>query len=53
MATLLARMNALLQLVKIEGLSVPEAALRTGSSESAVKVNIHRAVKLLWGAIGS
>jgi RNA polymerase sigma-70 factor (ECF subfamily) len=53
MATLPARMNALLQLVKIEGLSVREAALRTNSSESAVKVNIHRAVKLLRGVIGS
>lgn len=37
MATLPARMNALLQLVKIEGLSVREAALQTNSSESAVK----------------
>lgn len=53
MATLPARMNALLQLVKIEGLSVREAALQTNSSESAVKVNIHRAVKLLKRVIGS
>lgn len=52
MATLPARMNALLQLVKIEGLSVREAALQTNSSESAVKVCVHRAVKLLKGVIG-
>ncbi len=53
MATLPARMNALLQLVKIEGLSVREAALQTNSSESAVKVNVHRAIKLLKGVIAS
>ena len=53
MAKLPARMTALLQLVKIEGLSVREAALQTNSSESAVKVSIHRAVKLLKGVIAS
>jgi RNA polymerase sigma-70 factor (ECF subfamily) len=53
MAKLPARMNALLQLVKIEGFSVREAALQTNSSESAVKVNVHRAIKLLKGVIGS
>lgn len=34
-------------LVKIEGLSIAEAARRSGQSESAVKVNIHRGLKRL------
>jgi RNA polymerase sigma-70 factor, ECF subfamily len=33
--------------VKIEGLSIAEAALKTGQSESSVKVNIHRGLKAL------
>ncbi len=36
-----------LQLVKIDGLSITEAAQRTGQSESLVKVNIHRACQKL------
>ena len=32
---------------KLEGLSVAEAALRAGVSESAVKVNVHRGLKRL------
>lgn len=32
---------------RIEGLSVAEAALRTGMSESAVKVSVHRGLKRL------
>ena len=34
-------------LVKLEGLSVREAAARTGMSESAVKVSVHRSLKAL------
>jgi RNA polymerase sigma-70 factor (ECF subfamily) len=34
-------------LVKIEGLSVSEAAASTGQSESLIKVNIHRGLKRL------
>jgi RNA polymerase sigma-70 factor (ECF subfamily) len=34
-------------LTKVEGLSVAEAALRTGASESAVKVQVHRGLKRL------
>lgn len=34
-------------LVKIEGLSIAEAAAATGQSESLVKVNIHRGLKKL------
>jgi len=37
--------------VKIEGLSVAEAANRTGMSESAVKVGIHRGLKALAALI--
>ena len=33
--------------VKLEGLSVAETAQRTGMSESAVKVGIHRGLKAL------
>ncbi len=36
-----------IELVKIEGLSVTEAAMRTGQSESLVKVNIHRGLRKL------
>ena len=37
--------------VKIEGLSIAEAARRTGMSESAVKVGIHRGLKALAARI--
>jgi len=36
-----------IELVKIEGLSIKEAARKSGQSESAVKVNIHRGLKKL------
>ena len=36
-----------ISLVKIEGLSINEAAAMTGQSESLVKVNIHRGLKKL------
>lgn len=39
--------------VKIEGLSVAETAQRTGMSESAVKVGIHRGLKALAALIRS
>lgn len=38
-----------IQYVKIEGLSVADAAVRCGISESAVKINIHRGLKTLGG----
>lgn len=41
------RQVEVIELVKIEGLSVAEAAARTGQSESLVKVNIHRGLKRL------
>jgi RNA polymerase sigma factor (sigma-70 family) len=36
-----------IELVKIKGLSVTEAATRTGQTESLIKVNIHRGLKKL------
>lgn len=36
-----------IELVKIEGQTIAEAAERTGQSESAIKVNIHRGLKKL------
>lgn len=40
-----------IELVKIEGHSIREAAERTGQSESLVKVNIHRGLKKLSALI--
>lgn len=42
-----------IEMVKIEGLSVGETAQRTGLSESAVKVNVHRGLKRLAALIRS
>jgi RNA polymerase sigma-70 factor (ECF subfamily) len=39
--------------VKLEGLSVAETARRTGMSESAIKVGIHRGLKALTARIRS
>jgi RNA polymerase sigma-70 factor (ECF subfamily) len=39
--------RALVQDIKLDGVSVADVALRTGMSESAVKVSVHRAVKSL------
>ncbi|MEH2546376.1 RNA polymerase sigma-70 factor (ECF subfamily) [Bradyrhizobium sp. AZCC 2262] len=41
------RMQCAIQAVKIDGLSIAEAAERCGTSESGVKVNIHRGLKAL------
>lgn len=41
-----------IQYVKLEGLSVSEAAARCGMSESAVKVAVHRGLKALAFRIG-
>ena len=41
-----------IQHVKIEGLSIVEAADITGMSESAIKVGIHRGLKALAAIIG-
>lgn len=41
------KMRQAIQSVKIDGLSIAEAAKRDGMSESAVKINIHRGLKAL------
>jgi len=43
--------KAVIELVKVKGLSVREASNQTGQSESLVKVNIHRGLKRLAGLI--
>ena len=45
------KMRQAIQSVKVDGLSVVEAARRCGMSKSAVKVNIHRGLKALAAAI--
>lgn len=52
LAALPERKRDLVRQVKIEGLSTAEAAARTGLSQSAVKVGIHRALKTLSAMIG-
>jgi RNA polymerase sigma-70 factor (ECF subfamily) len=39
-------------LVKVQGLSLREAAARTGQTEGAVKLSVHRALKALRRALG-
>lgn len=45
------KMRRAITLVKLDGLSVAEAAARSGMSEPAVKVSIHRGLKVLAAAI--
>lgn len=45
------KMRRAIQCVKIDGLSVAEAARRCGMSESAVKVNVHRGLRALAALI--
>ncbi len=47
------KMQRPIRCVKIEGLSIAEAARRLGMSESSVKVNIHRGLKALSRSIAS
>ena len=51
LATLPDRHRLPIQHVKIEGLSVAETAQKTGMSESAVKVGVHRGLKALAARI--
>ncbi len=51
LATLPDRQRLPLVHVKLEGLSIAQAAQRTGMSESAVKVGIHRGMKALAAAV--
>jgi len=41
------KMRRAIRCMKLEGLSVAEAAIRCGMSESAVKVNVHRGLRVL------
>lgn len=52
MAQLPMKMQRAIQYVKLDGLSVAEAARRSGTTESAIKINIHRGLKALSAAIG-
>lgn len=45
------KQSKVIEWVKIEGLSIREAAERSGQSEAAVKVNIHRGLKKLSALI--
>jgi RNA polymerase sigma-70 factor (ECF subfamily) len=45
------KMRRAIRSVKLDGLSVAEAASRSGMSESAVKVNVHRGLKALMNSI--
>jgi len=47
LAALPARFRLPIEQVKLEGLSIDEAAARTGMSASAVKIGIHRGMKAL------
>jgi len=47
------KMRRVIQCVKLDGLSVTEAAHRCEISESAVKVNVHRGLKALAAAIAA
>lgn len=47
MSLLPLNMKAAIQAVKLDGLSVSEAAVQTGMSESNVKVSIHRGLKAM------
>ena len=47
------KMRRAIRCVKLDGLSVEEAASRCGISASAVKVNVHRGLKALAAAIAA
>lgn len=47
-----ARHREPIRAVKVDGLSVAEAALKLGMSESAIKVGVHRGIKALGKRLG-
>jgi RNA polymerase sigma-70 factor, ECF subfamily len=51
-ATLPDRLRTPLECTKLEGLSAAEAAAKIGTSEAAVKVNVHRGLKALGRIFG-
>ena len=52
LATLPEAKRRLVTDIKLDGVSIADAAARTGLSESAVKVTVHRAVKSLGDDLG-
>ena len=52
MAHLAPKTRQAIQMVKVEGLSVSEASRRSGMSESAIKVSVHRGLKALSLIVG-
>lgn len=52
MARLPVKMQRAIQYVKLDGFSIAEAARRSGMTESAVKISIHRGLKALSAAVG-
>jgi RNA polymerase sigma-70 factor (ECF subfamily) len=51
LARLSPRSRQAIQYVKLDGLSVSEAAARTGMSQSALKVSVHRGLRALSGLV--
>jgi RNA polymerase sigma-70 factor (ECF subfamily) len=51
MAQLSPKARQAIQYVKLDGLSVSEAAARSGMSQSAIKVSVHRGLKILSGLV--
>jgi RNA polymerase sigma-70 factor, ECF subfamily len=45
------KMRRAIQMVKLDGLSVAEAAARSGMSQAAIKVSVHRGLKILATSI--
>lgn len=52
LSTLPTRPAELIRQTRLQGASIAEAAARTGMSESAVKVSIHRGLKSLANRFG-
>ena len=52
LAHLPGKMRQAVRAMKLEGLSAAEAAERSGMSESAVKVSVHRGLKAMAGFVG-
>src|SRR6266851_7172372 len=53
MAKLAPKTRRAIEMVKLDGLSVQEAAARSGMSESAVKVSVHRGLRALSLLVGT
>jgi len=51
LAQLSPKLRRAIQCVKLDGFSVSEAANRSGMSESAIKVSVHRGLKALAPAV--